>query len=80
MIEVRRPDIIIIFVIDKKEPKGIIIDIAVPADVRIGEKEMEKVEKIPGFEERDQKIVETQNGRSLTLSDRSPCWKCHQRI
>ena len=72
MIEVRRPDIII--VIDKKERKGTIIDIAVPADVRIGEKEMQKVEKIPGLEERDQKIVETQNGRSRTS------WKCHQRI
>ena len=35
VIEARRPDII---VIDKKERKGIIIDIAVPADVRVGEK------------------------------------------
>ena len=35
MIEARRPDII---VIDKKERKGIIIDITVPADVRVGEK------------------------------------------
>ena len=42
MIEARRPDII---VIDKKEQKGIIIDIAVPADVRVGEKEREKVKK-----------------------------------
>ena len=42
MLEVRRPDII---VIDKKERKGITIDIAVPADVRVGEKEREKVEK-----------------------------------
>ena len=40
--EARRPDII---VIDKKERKGIIIDIAVRADVRVGEKEREKVEK-----------------------------------
>ena len=40
VIEARRPDII---VIDKKERKGIIIDIAVPADVRVGEKEKEKV-------------------------------------
>ena len=31
--------------IDKKEQKGIIIDIAVPADVRVGKKEGEKVEK-----------------------------------
>ena len=40
--EARRPDII---VIDKKEQKGIIIDIAVPANVRVVEKENEKVEK-----------------------------------
>ena len=42
MIEARRPDIILI---DKKERKEIIIDIAVPADVRVGEKEREKMEK-----------------------------------
>ena len=41
VIEGRRPDIILI---DKKERKGIIIDIAVPADVRVGEKERKKVE------------------------------------
>ena len=76
VIEARRPDII---VIDKKERKGIIIDIAVPADVRVGEKEREKVEKYQDFKERDRKILETQDGRSRTRSDRSP-WKCHQRI
>ena len=42
VIEARRPDII---VFDKKERKGIIIDTAVPADGRVGEKEREKVEK-----------------------------------
>ena len=42
VIEARRPDIILI---DKKERKGIIIDTAVPADVRLGEKEREKMEK-----------------------------------
>ena len=42
LIEARRPDLI---VIDKKEQKGIITDIAVPADVRVEEKEKEKVEK-----------------------------------
>ena len=41
LIESRRPDLI---VIDKKEQKEIIIDIAVPADVRVEEKE-KKVEK-----------------------------------
>ena len=39
--EARRPNII---VMDKKERKGIIIDTAVPADVRVGEKG-EKVKK-----------------------------------
>ena len=42
LIEARRPDLI---VIDKKEQKGIIVDIAVPADIRVKEKEKEKVEK-----------------------------------
>ena len=42
VIEARRPDIILI---DKKERKRIIIDTAVPADVRVGEKEREKMEK-----------------------------------
>ena len=64
VIEETRPDIILI---DKEEGKGIIIDIAVPADVRVGEKE------------RLWKIVETKNGRNRTGSDRSP-WKCDKRI
>ena len=42
VIEARRPDIIVIY---KKERKGIIIDIAVPADANVMEKEQEKVEK-----------------------------------
>ena len=42
MIQARRQDII---VIDKKKRKGIIIDIDVPADVRVGEVEREKVGK-----------------------------------
>ena len=41
LIEARRPDLI---VIDKKEQKGIIIDIAVPTDVIVDQKEKEKVE------------------------------------
>ena len=62
-----------------KERKGIIIDIAVPDDVKVGEKEREKMEKLPGFKERDWKIVETQNVKSRSCSDRIP-WKCHKRI
>ena len=42
VVETRKPDIILI---DKKEQKGIIINIVVPADVRVGEKEREKMEK-----------------------------------
>ena len=42
MKEKTRPDII---VIDKKEPKGIIIYISIPADVRVEENEREEVEK-----------------------------------
>ena len=42
----KRPDIILI---DTKERKGIIIDIAVPADVRVREKEREKVKKHKGL-------------------------------
>ena len=42
VMEVRKLDIILI---DKKERKGIIIDIAVPDDVRVEEKEREKIEK-----------------------------------
>ena len=38
-----------------------------------------KSEKIPGLEERDRKIVKTQNGRSRTCRERSP-WRCHQMI
>ena len=42
LIEARRPHLTVIY---KEKQKGIIIDIAVPADVRVEEKEKEKVEK-----------------------------------
>ena len=42
VIEAERQDIILI---GKKDPKEIIIDIAVLADVRVGEEEREKMEK-----------------------------------
>ncbi len=42
VIEARRPDIVIV---DKKEKSCVIVDIAVPADGRVHEKEREKVEK-----------------------------------
>ena len=40
--EARRPGIV---VVNKQEKKSTITDIAVPADIRIGEKENEKIEK-----------------------------------
>ena len=46
VIEARKPDIILT---DKKERKYIIIDIAVPADVRVGGKESKKMEKYHGL-------------------------------
>ena len=42
MIEARRPDTILL---DKKEQKGIIIEIVLPADVRVRKKDTEKVKK-----------------------------------
>ena len=41
-IQARRPDIV---VVNKKERKCYISDVAVPGDVRIAEKETEKIEK-----------------------------------
>ena len=49
MIEARQHDLI---VIDKKEQKEIIIDISVPADARVEEKE--KVEKYQDFKRRSE--------------------------
>ena len=67
----RRPDLI---VIDKKEQKEIIIDIAVPADARAEEKK-KKSGKVPTFGKRDQKIVEIEKCRNCPCSDKDP-WKC----
>ena len=75
MIEARRPDTILI---DKKEQKGIIIDIVLPADVRVRKKKGES-EKASGLKERNLKIVRTKNGRSHACSDTRP-WKFHKRI
>ena len=75
LIEARLPDLI---VIDKKEKKGIIIDIAVPADVRV-EGKKRKSGKVPRFEKRDYKIVEIEKRRNCPCSDRGR-WKCFCRI
>ena len=42
IVEARRPDII---VVSKKENKWIIVEIAIPRNSRIHEKELEKIEK-----------------------------------
>ena len=76
VIEERSPDII---AIDKKEQKGIIIDISVAADVRVVEKRKDESGKEPGLEKRIWKVVKNRNGRTRTCGDRSP-WKCHKRI
>ena len=75
LIETRQPDLI---VTDNKEQKGMIIDIVVPADARVEEKE-KKSGKAQGFERRDQKTVEIEKCRNCRCSDRGP-WKCFCRI
>ena len=75
LIEARQPELI---VIDKKEQKGIIIDIAVPADAKV-EGKKRKSRKVPGFEKRDQKIVEIEKCRDCPCCDRGP-WKCFYGI
>ena len=42
VIEARRPDLILV---DKKAKSCVIIDVTIPGDWRIGEKEIEKIEK-----------------------------------
>ena len=56
LILARRPDLI---VIDKKEQKGIIIDIAVPGDVRVEEKE--KVEKYQDLKKETRRLWKLRN-------------------
>ena len=58
LIEARRPDLI---VIDKKEQKGIIIDIAVPADVRVEEKEKGNVEKYQDLKKEIRRLWKMRN-------------------
>ena len=58
LIEARRPDLI---VIDKKEQKGIIIDIAIPADVRVEKKEKEKVEKYQDLKKEIRRLWKLRN-------------------
>lgn len=50
-IQARRPDIVRL--IDRKKDQCMIIDIAVPGDAIVAEKENEKIEKVSGPEERN---------------------------
>jgi len=61
VIEARRPDIV---VVNKQEKKCTIIDISVPADKRIGEKENEKVEK---YQDLKREIARMWNMRALQV-------------
>ena len=61
LIEPRWPDLI---VIDKKEQKGIIIDIAVPTDVRVEEKESGKV---PEFEKEIRRLWKLRNAEIVPV-------------
>ena len=61
VIEARRPDIV---VVNKQEKKCAIIDIAVPADKRIGEKEDEKIEK---YQDLKREIARMWNMRTVQV-------------
>ena len=52
--------------------KGIIIDIAVPADVRVGEREREKVEIYQDLKREMGRLWKLKMVESRTCSDRSP--------
>ena len=51
----RKPDIV---VVNKNETRCAIIDIAIPGDMRVGEKQKQKNWEIPGTKERNQKNAE----------------------
>ena len=61
VIEARRPDIV---VVNKQDRKCAIIDIAVPADKIIGEKENEKVEK---YQELKRELARMWNMRNMQV-------------
>ena len=44
-IEARRPDIVLNYWIDKRDREVVIIDVAIPGDDRVKDKELEKLEK-----------------------------------
>ena len=64
LIEARRLDLI---VIDKKEQKGIIIDIAVTTDVRVEAKENEKVEKCQDLKRKIRRLWKSRNAEIVPV-------------
>ena len=47
---------------DKKVKLCVTIDVPIPGDCRISEKEIEKIEKIPEFEERTEEALVAEKG------------------
>ena len=64
LIDARRPNLI---VMDKKEQKGIIINIAVPADVTVEEKEKEKVEKYQDLKKEIRRLWKLRNAEIVPV-------------
>ena len=54
-IKARKPDIV---VVNRNERSCVLINFATTGDIRVSEKEKEKIEEIPGTKERNQKNVE----------------------
>ena len=54
-------------IIEKKEQKGIITDIAVPADVRVEEKEKEKVEKYQDLKKEIRRLWKLRNAEMVLV-------------
>ena len=60
MIEARRPDIV---VADKVKKETMIIDVAIPGDTRVCDKEREKIKKYSLFKKRNCQIMANENSR-----------------
>ena len=67
MIEARRPDIV---VVDKVKKETVIIDVAIPGDTRVCDKEREKIEKYSLLKDKNCQIMANEKGRC----DSHCCW------
>ena len=63
-IEARRPDIVIV---KKKEKKCVLIDISIPGDIRISEKEQEKINKYDELRVEVKKLWEMKDVRVIPI-------------